>query len=73
MEILRCFCGWRGERFVVPQDAHLRDDESGANMGHQICCGLDLGHPALGREKQDEDQGFGGEHAEGGLLSVPGH
>jgi hypothetical protein len=25
----------------------------------------------LGREKQDEDQGFGGEHAEGGLLSVP--
>jgi hypothetical protein len=25
----------------------------------------------LGGEKQDEDQGFGGEHAEGGLLSVP--
>ena len=27
----------------------------------------------LGQEKQDEDQGFGGEHAEGGLLSVPVH
>ena len=29
------------------------------------------GRFGLGREKQDEDQGFGGEHAEGGLLSVP--
>jgi len=29
------------------------------------------GGSGLGREKQDEDQGFGGEHAEGGLLSVP--
>ena len=25
----------------------------------------------LGQEEQDEDQGFGHEHAEGGLLSVP--
>ena len=25
----------------------------------------------VGREEQDEDQGFGGEHAEGGFLSVP--
>ncbi len=25
----------------------------------------------LGREKQDEDQGFGGEDAEGSLLSAP--
>ena len=25
----------------------------------------------VGQQEQDEDQGFGGEHAEGGLLSVP--
>ena len=29
------------------------------------------GRFGLGQEEQDEDQGFGGEHAEGGLLSVP--
>ena len=28
VEIRRSFGGWRGERFVVPQDAHLSDAEA---------------------------------------------
>jgi hypothetical protein len=36
VKILRSFGGGRGEWFVVPQDAHLRDDGTVAKMGAKL-------------------------------------
>ena len=43
-----------------------------SRFGNGFLPGVDSeGGFGLGQEKQDEDKGFSGEHAEGGLLSVP--